>query len=316
MNPPPPTSASSALLAGVEIGGTKLQIVLAESPTEIIGRWRADADRHGGGAAIQRQIETGLRELLAGRTIGAIGVGFGGPIDVASGRIRRSHQIDGWENFPLRDWLAEKAGVPVVVENDANTATLGEAVHGAGRGFNPVFYANFGSGVGGGLVVDGNIYHGASPGEVEFGHLRLERSGATVEDRCSGWAVDRRIREIMREHPQSELARRAAGQVGGEARHLAAVLTADPIAAAILAELAGDVAFALSHVVHLLHPSMIVLGGGLSLIGQPLPDAIAAALPVCVMEAFHPVPPVVLAALGEDAVPVGALELAARIAKI
>src|SRR4051794_35792015 len=98
MNSPPPTSSSSALLAGVEIGGTKLQIVVAKSPAKITGRWRADADRRGGGPAIQRQVEAGLRELLAGRQVAAIGVGFGGPIDVATGRIRRSHQIDGWED--------------------------------------------------------------------------------------------------------------------------------------------------------------------------------------------------------------------------
>jgi glucokinase len=88
----------------------------------------------------------------------------------------------------------------------------------------------------------------------------------------------------------------------------------DPAAVAVLRELAENLAFALSHVAHLFHPQVIVIGGGLSLIGKPLTDAIAKALPGFVMEAFHPVPQVKLAELGEDAVPIGALQLAARAA--
>jgi glucokinase len=304
-------------LLGIEIGGTKLQIVAAQKPTRILRRWRATADRAGGGPAIQRQIEAGLREILAGEQPSAIGVGFGGPVDVAAGRIRCSHQIEGWEGFPLRDWIARISGVPVVVENDSNTATFAEAIHGAGRGFDPVFYCNFGSGVGGGLVVGGGIYHGAPPGEAEFGHLRLDRSGATVESRCSGWAVDRRLRETIIANPGSALARLAGTTEGGEALHLAAAIAAgDSSAAAVLDDVAADIAFALSHVVHLLHPGVIVIGGGLSLVGEPLRAAIETALPANVMEAFHPPPAVRLAALGEESVPVGSLELAARTLKL
>ena len=312
---PAPSPTAAAPLVGVEIGGTKLQIVLADAPGVIRQRWRADANHAAGGPGIQRQIATGLADLLGGRRPRAVGVGFGGPIDVVTGRITRSHQVDGWDGFALRDWVAGLAGAPVAIENDANVATLGEAVHGAGRGLDPVFYANFGSGVGGGLVAAGSLYHGAVPGEAEFGHLRLDRSGTTVEDRCSGWAVDRRIRALVREHPTSDLARPVGGREGGEARHLAAaVATGDALAGRVLSEVATDVALALSHVVHLFHPAVVVLGGGLSLVGEPLRAAITSALPAFVMSAFHPVPDVRLAALGEDAVPVGALELAARAA--
>jgi glucokinase len=250
-----------------------------------------------------------LREQFAPR---AIGVGFGGPIDVRAGRIRRSHQIDGWEDFPLRDWLRDlSGGLPVAVDNDANTGCLCEATHGAGRGADPVFYVTLGSGVGGGLVAGGRIYHGQPPGEAEFGHLWLHRSGVTVESRCSGWAVDGRIRTLLDEGASGALAQAIGRTEGGEARHLPAALAAgDPDAQAILDELAGDLAFALSHAVHLFHPAVIVLGGGLSLIGEPLRAAVAAALPRFVMEAFAPGPDVRLAALGEDSVPVGALVLA------
>lgn len=300
-------------LLGIEIGGTKLQIVVGDDAGRIIHRWRSPAERAGGGPAIARQIEQGLKPLLEQFRPRAVGVGFGGPIDTRTGRICRSHQIEGWENFALRDWLRGLAGVPVAVDNDANTACLGEAVHGAGRGADPMFYANFGSGVGGGLVSGGAIYHGVPPGEVEFGHLRLDRSGATVESRCSGWAVDRRIRQLRDSGANGTLTRSIGDTPGGEARHLSAALAAgDPDARAVLDELADDLAFALSHAVHLFHPAAIVLGGGLSLVGEPLRQAIESALPRFVMEAFLPGPPVRLTGLGEDSVPVGALVLASR----
>lgn len=308
---------SDPALVGVEIGGTKLQIVTAASPTTITRRWRTAADRGGGGSAIRQQIEIGLAELLGAARPRAIGVGFGGPIDVAAGVTCRSHQVDGWDRFPIWRWLADLAGVPVAVENDANVAALGEATHGGGRGLDPTFYANFGSGVGGGLVVGGEVYHGRPPGEMEFGHLRLDRDGRTVESQCSGWAVDRRICAAIGDSPTCDLAARCGHAEGGEAKHLAASVVAGcPVARQVIDAVAADVAFALSHVVHLLHPRVIVLGGGLSLVGEPLRAAIDAALSSAVMEAFRPPPPVVLAALGEDAVPVGALELASRIAKM
>ena len=182
----------------------------------------------------------------------AIGVGFGGPVDFRTGEICCSHQIEGWSQFPLGEWLKKISGVPVVVENDANTATLGEAVRGAGVGFNPVFYMNMGSGVGGGVVVDGRVYHGAKPGEVEIGHVRLDRVGGTVESRCSGWAVDARIRRLRGTEPSSLIVRLTQGMNGGEAKQVPAALAqGDPTAHRVLDEVAEDLAFAISHAVHL-----------------------------------------------------------------
>jgi glucokinase len=199
------------------------------------------------------------------------------------------------------------------VDNDANVGTLGEALHGAGHGHSPVFYCTLGSGVGGGLVVGGRIFHGAIPGEVEFGHLRLDRQGTIVEARCSGWAVDARIRECCGREPGSTLARLTDGMNGGEARWLIeAVKAGDSGAQRILDQLAEDLAFALSHVTHLLHPEVVVLGGGLGLMGEALSKPVGEALPRCVMKAFAPGPKVVTASLGEDAIPIGALALAAQ----
>jgi glucokinase len=274
----------------------------------ILQRHRFAVPSEAGAKVIQQGIEAGVRELLRSFQPERIGVGFGGPLDRATARVARSHQVEGWSGFDLNAWLSELARCPVVADNDTNMAALGEARLGAGRGSERVFYVTLGSGVGGGLVIGGKVFHGAAPGESEIGHLRLNREGWIVEEHCSGWAVDRRIRDCIRREPESCLARLAADSPGREARHLAAALhEGDPQARVILEETAGDLAFALSHVTHLMHPDCIVLGGGLSLVGEPLRAAVAAALPGFLMEVFRPGPDVRLSVLGEDAVPVGCL---------
>lgn len=305
-------TASSGCCIGIEIGGTKLQVVVGTPDGRIVERRRFAVDRDQGAAGIRAQIAHVLPELMQAERPGAVGVGYGGPVDHRTGAIVKSYHVAGWNDFPLGAWLADIAGVPVFVENDANVAALGEAIHGAGRGLNPVFYVTLGSGVGGGLVADGRIYHGFPPGEAEIGHLRLDRTGRTPEDCCSGWSVDRSIRAAVAAAPHSRLAALVAAGPGPEARHLAAAVAAgDPVARGVLDAAAEDIALALSHVVHLFHPEAIVVGGGLSLMGEPLREAVAGQLPRFVMDAFRPGPLVALAALREDAVPVGAVTLAA-----
>ncbi|PAW87738.1 MAG: sugar kinase [Pedosphaera sp. Tous-C6FEB] len=301
---------------GIEIGGTKLQLVAGDAEARVTERRRFTVDKARGGAGIREQIQAALPELMQTAKPAAMGVGFGGPVDSATGQICCSHQIEGWSEFPLGEWLRGLSGLPVTVDNDANTAALGEALRGAGRGSNPVFYVTLGSGVGGGLVVDGRIYHGAKPGEAEIGHVRLDKSGVIVEQRCAGWAVDRRIREACQREPGSPLARLTAGVDRGEARALVPALAqGDALAQRILDEVADDLAFGLSHVTQLMHPEVIVLGGGLAMVGEPLRAAVASALKRYVMEAFAPGPQVAMAGLGEDAVPVGALLLAQGAAR-
>jgi len=288
-----------------------LQLVLGDDGGVIADRRRLTVDPAKGAAGIRGQIEQALPELLGGRRVARAGVGFGGPVDWKTGKICRSHQIEGWSDFDLGGWLRGLTGASVAVDNDANVAALGEALRGAGVGFNPVFYVTLGSGVGGGMVVDGRIYHGAKPGESELGHVRLDRAGTIVEARCSGWAVDARIRELKAKEPESLLGRLAGQTAGGEARHLAtAWQQGDSAARRLLQETTEDLAFSLSHVVHLFHPEIIILGGGLSGVGEPLRASVERALRGFVMEAFAPGPAVALATLGEDAVPIGALELA------
>jgi glucokinase len=294
----------------IEIGGTKLQLCAGDERAQILQRWRLDVDVARGGAGIREQIKSVLSEIVRAHDFAATGVGYGGPVDWRTGKICCSHQIEGWADFPLGDWLRELTGKPVAIDNDANVGALGEATRGAGQGSNPVFYVTLGSGVGGGLVVDGKIFHGANPGESEIGHVRLDRSGTLVEQRCS---VDAKIQTVIGKNPSSILARLSAGLERGQARALVPALHEQcALAQSILTEVAEDLAFGLSHVTHLIHPATIVLGGGLSLVGEPLRAAVEGALSRFVMEAFAPGPRVALAALREDAVPIGALLLAAN----
>lgn len=294
---------------GIEIGGTKLQLVAGEG-TAIRQHFRFTVDKSRGASGILEQIEEAIHQLA--EPIQAVGVGFGGPVDILSGRIVTSHQIKGWSEFGLTDWLRQRTlAERIRVENDANVAALGEAMHGAGRSARQVFYITLGSGVGGGMIIDGKIYHGVPPGETEIGHVRLDKSGKTLESVCSGWAVDREIRQTIAALPTKSILKELVGRVKtGEARFLREAFDrGDQTARQIIERLADDLAFGLSHVVHLLHPDVLVLGGGLSLIGEPLRTAVEKILPTYIMGAFQPGPVVRLAELGENAVPIGALNL-------
>lgn len=312
---------SGRCYVGIEIGGTKLQIVAGDDDLRISHRFRVAIKKEDGATGILKPMEALLDDLTRSVEPIAIGVGFGGPVDHVSGRILTSHQVNGWSGFELAAKLKQRYNVPVVLDNDANAAALAEALIGAGKDKARVFYITLGSGVGGGMVIDQKLYYGAMPGEVEVGHLRLDRQGTTLEACCSGWAIDKKIREAIQRQPSGKLYELAWGGEGvgegegGEARHLAQALAhGDATARHILHETAATLGFALSHVVHLFHPDIMVVGGGLSLIGPMLTDAIGAELDQHLLKAFLPGPPVVVAQCGEDVVPLGALMLAREAA--
>jgi glucokinase len=203
------------------------------------------------------------------------------------------------------------SGSFVAVDNDANVAALGEAIGGAGRQYNIVFYTTIGSGVGGGLTINGAIYHGQLGGELEFGHVRLDQSGTTVQDLCSGWAVNARVIEATAS--SAILAKLAKEYPGAEAKALLpAMNSGDAAALEILRSTMIDLSFGLSHVVHLFHPDTIIIGGGLSLIGEMLRSKVQECLRSFLMDAFQPGPVVQLSKLGTDVVPAGALILAGQ----
>jgi glucokinase len=296
---------------GIEIGGTKLQLAIADESLKIKQQLSFEVNRNKGANGIKQKIEESIHQIKGDKKVSAVGVGFGGPVNYKTGMINVSHQIAGWENFNLREWLQQVSDAQVFIDNDANVAALGEAIHGAGAGFNIVFYMTIGSGIGGGLIIDKKIYHGAFPGEAEVGHLRLNKKGETLESLCSGWAVDEKIRKAITEEPNSKLANLVKDVKSNEAKFLKEALKKnDVLAKKILKEVSDNIAFGLSHVVHLFHPEVIIIGGGLSLLGNDLSDAITTALSQYVMKAFLPPPEIKIASLGKNVVPVGALELA------
>ena len=305
----------------IEIGGTKLQLFTADETGVITRRIHHVIDPTQGAAGVLSLIARTLGELPTLPT--AIGVGFGGPVDAATGRIITSHQVAGWTDFDLAAWLHQRTGAATIrVENDANVAALGEARHGAGRSYRHVFYITLGSGVGGGMVVDGQLYRGTYPGEAEIGHVWIQppnqagQGGQTLEQACSGWAVDQLIRSQLASLPPTSPLRRLVEQDDSQSAKVPAaqflspaLAQQDPAAEQMLTQISHKLALGLSHATHLFHPDIIVLGGGLSLIGEPLRQAVERALSPLLVAAFRPGPAIQLAQLGPDAVPVGALAL-------
>ncbi|HKH59402.1 MAG TPA: ROK family protein [Flavitalea sp.] len=297
---------------GIEIGGTKLQLVTGTAAGEILTKHRFQIEKKQGAKGIRDLIERTIKENYTGK-IDAVGIGFGGPVNWRTGLISTSFHIEGWANFNLTEWLQSLVGAPVFLENDANVAALGEAMHGAGKGYELVLYITIGSGIGGGLVIKNEIYHGAIPGEVEMGHLRMNRSGDTFQSLCSGWGIDERIRNVIAKNPSGKLAKIAGDRDSGEAAFLkSAIEQNDSVALHLFEEVIDDMAFGLSHAIHLFHPEIVILGGGFSLIGDMLKNNIEKRIPAYLMEAFHPGPVFRLAELRELSVPTGALFLAAK----
>jgi len=304
---------------GIEIGGTKLQSAVVGPGGDVLLRHTARVDAAAGAEGLREALTRQIAGLLAAWREDprhhppiAAGVGFGGPVDRDRGVVAASFHVAGWNGFPLGRWIADRlGGIPVVLENDSNAAALAEATCGAGRGVRRVFYSNSGSGIGGGFVVDGELYHGRGPGEMELGHLRLGPEGGILEDVASGWAIDRQARAEAAARPEGAVAT-LAGDQPATAWHVAqAAAAGDEAAGRILDTAACHYAVALSHAVHLLAPDVIVLGGGVAEIGPPWRDCVQSHLSAYLMKPLRPGPDVRLALLGQEVVPVGAA-LAAR----
>jgi len=168
---------------GIEIGGTKLQLVTGDGNGSIQSRHRFLVDATAGAEGIRRQIAETLPRLAQTSGAAAVGVGFGGPVAWRTGRICRSHQVEGWSEFDLAGWLGGLCDLPIrVITMRTWQPWVKQDTERARQ--ESVLYVTLGTG-GGGLVVDGRITNGAAPGEAEIGHVRLDRRGTIVEERCS-----------------------------------------------------------------------------------------------------------------------------------
>lgn len=306
------------MFLGIEIGGTKLQLSLGPGDGQLRSVWRGDVNPALGGDGIRQQISAAIPILLeqAGvnvMSLRGIGVGFGGPTDDATQTVIKSHHIAGWNGFPLGNWLSEQFQLPCVICNDADVAGLAEAIHGAGRGYSPIFYITVGSGIGGGLVIDQEIYRGVGQGAAEIGHLRADEQGNILEHYASGWSLGARAREqLLQGHGADSSLRQILNldQITGKDVG-AAALRGDRFALSILQRATQALGRAIGEVIRLLCPKRVIIGGGVSLLGeaiffQPLRDVVNREA----FQAFAGLTEIVPAELGEEVVLHGALALA------
>ena len=293
--------------------------------SDLIELVRLDVVALQGAAGILGQIERAALELIRRYEIERIGIGFGGPVDAATGKTIRSHQIDGWENLGLIAWAEQILQRPAAIGNDCNVASLAEAIFGAGRGKDRVFFVTVGTGVGGGFVTDGRLDGNNRPAIAEIGHLRpglqADRSDATVEAMTSGWgiaaAAQARIREDDVPKPDGNAVKDLLDRCGGDSETLTARMVAqaaadgNEVAIEVLAHACQALGWAIAQVITLLAPDVVVIGGGVSLLGEelffnPIKQAVAKYVFPPLADSYEIAP----AKLGELVVVHGALAIA------
>lgn len=313
------------MLLGIEIGATKLQLGVGSGDGgALVALERVDAEPERGAEGICRQIEELAGPVIERHEIAAIGIGFGGPVDAAAGRTIVSHQVEGWEDFPLVDWCRRKFGLPTVVGNDSDLAGLGEARFGAGRGRRVVFYSNIGSGIGGALVIDGQLYRGGGNAAAELGHLRpgpqADSPDQTLESIASGWgiAAAARRRLIESEKEDQRYAADLLGRCDGQVERLTAAMVVQAtaegngLARQVFDRACRTYGWGVAQMITLLAPEVVAIGGGVSMAGEellfaPLRKYVDRYVFPPLLGSFRIVP----AALGEEMVVHGALALAA-----
>lgn len=313
------------MFLGIEIGGTKLQLGVGsgEGPP-LTALERIDARPERGAEGIRQQIEEAGKRLIKRYGITGIGIGFGGPVDSARGRTIVSHQVEGWKDFPLVEWAEETFGLPTLLANDSDSAGLAEARLGAGKGRRVVFYNNIGSGIGGALVLDGQLYQGGTGVASEIGHLRLgpeaEQPSQDLESAASGWAITAAVRaQLDSSAVDTRDAADLLSRCSGDLERLNTKIIAEAaeagnrVAAAAFDRACRAIGWALAQMATLLAPNVIVMGGGVSLVGErlffePLRRYVHQYVFPPLAGTFEIVP----ARLGEEVVVHGVLALAAK----
>ena len=320
------------MFLGVEIGGTKLQIGVGtglDARFETLRRLPIDASA--GAAGILESLQRIIAPLRDQYAVQAIGFGFGGPVDGSQGRVITSHQINGWTDFPLAEWCRTDLGLTAVLGNDCDAAALAEARWGAGRGRRIVLYVTVGTGIGGGLVVDGRIHGTFRPAASEIGHLRpglqFRSSDQTVESIASGRGIERAARQWLSEESSAEGTtpqhRNAIQDLRDRCDNQPERLTARTIGEAavdgnvvaldVMEQAVTTLGWAIAQAATLISPEVVIVGGGVSLLPEPLfltplKSAIDQYLFAPLQGQIEVLPPT----LGEEVVVHGALAFAAQ----
>ena len=276
-------------LVGVDLGGTNIVAgALAEHGSDVIAL-RSEPTRADQGAdavidRIVRMIDTVIAETIAhsgARRDDMIGIGVGapGPLDRERGIVVTTPNL-GWTNFPLRDVIAEKTRLPVRIDNDANCATLGEWWLGAARGANNVIGMTIGTGIGGGIILGGRLYHGSSDVAGEIGHATIDITGrrckcgnyGCLEAYASGPSIADRAREALGGDDSAMMVKMAGGDPSRitAATVYEAAKRGDDTALDVVRETSRFLGAGIANLLNIFNPDVVVIAGGVTQAGDTL----------------------------------------------
>ncbi len=272
------------LYAGIDLGGTKILVLIADVEGNVLGDARIATDAPQGPDAVINRILQATRDAAseAGvelERVRAVGVSAPGPIDTTVGVITDPPNLPGWHNVPLARILSERLGRPTVLENDANCQGLAEHRFGAGRGYHHMIFVTISTGIGGGIIIDDKLYVGASGAAGEIGHMAVSADGPVcggghvgcLEAFSSGTAIAHRAAELI-----------AAGQLPRTARiaeHNPPLDAADVYrasqegeseAGAIIERAGRYLGIGFASMINAFNPQAIVVGGGLVNMGEAM----------------------------------------------
>lgn len=304
---------------GIDLGGTTVKIAYFDQLGTMLDKWEIPTVTDGGGAQILPDIAASIRGYLEQKKIAdedilGLGIGVPGPVN-SKGVVNKCINL-GWGVFNIAQALSELTGFPVKAGNDANVAALGEYWKGGGQGCENMVFVTLGTGVGGGIVVEGRLLHGAHGSGSEIGHLVLERSETEpcncgkrgcVEQYCSATGVVRLAKRYLAKHDTPSSLRSLSAMTckdvfdAGKAR--------DEAALAILDQFYRYMGEFLGNVCSTVDPEVVVIGGGVSKAGSMLLEGVQ---PYFHQAVFHAASEVrfALASLGNDAGAYGAFKLA------
>ncbi len=276
-------------LVGIDLGGTNIVAgALAEDGSDVLAL-RTEPTRPDQGAdavvdRMARMIDTVIAETIAQTgakrdDVIGIGVGAPGPLDRERGIVVTTPNL-GWTNFPLRDAIAERTRLPVRIDNDANCATLGEWWLGAARGASNVIGMTIGTGIGGGLILGGRLYHGSSDVAGEIGHATIDITGrrckcgnyGCLEAYASGPSIADRAREALGGDESALMVRMA----GGDPAHITAATVyeaakkGDDTALDVVRETSRFLGAGIANLLNIFNPEVVVIAGGVTQAGDTL----------------------------------------------
>ncbi|PSK99699.1 glucokinase [Haloactinopolyspora alba] len=310
-----------SLTIGVDVGGTKIAAGVVDEKGVIGARARRDTPSQDPDAIVESIIAV-TRELAEGQQIDAVGVGSAGFVDSARSTVMFAPNL-AWRDVPVRQRVADATGLPTVVENDANSAAWGEFRFGAAEDVDDMILLTIGTGVGGGVVLGGEVYRGAHGVAAEMGHIRMVPDGhlcgcglrGCLEAYASGTALVREARTAA-SLPSAE---RLLSLAGGDSERItgpmvtAAAADGDELATVLMTQLARWLGEAMGSFTALFDPAVFVLGGGVSAAGDLLLGPAEETLRKQITGRGHrPEPEIRLATLGNDAGISGAADLARK----